>query len=162
MAGAEPQEIEYREIDPEDREEALAFLWSHEYTLRDSFPEGFVAKSPEAMEERLLRLRERLATSPERFHCLGAFAGGALVGSVYLEIWDIEGQDAAHVHGLWVAPEQRRRGIARELKARAEVWGRESGCALMDANVRVDNRSMIALNEDLGYQVVRYNFRKPL
>lgn len=153
---------EYREIDATDDAEVLAFLWAHEYTTRDTEPEHYVEKSPEAMQERVRTLRRRLAERPERFHCLGAFEGPRLVGALYIEIWDIDGRDAAHIHGLWVDARERRRGIARELKRRAEVWGRAAGCALMDANVLVTNLPMRSLNEDLGYQVVRYNYRKEL
>ena len=159
MAASAP---DYRQIDPADDDEVLAFLWAHEYTTRDTAPERYVEKSPEAMQERVATLRRRLAERPGGFHCLGAFDGPDLVGALYIEVWDIDGRDAAHIHGLWVHPEARRRGIARELKLRGEVWGRAAGCALMDANVNVTNRPMQALNEDLGYQVTRYNYRKEL
>jgi aminoglycoside 6'-N-acetyltransferase I len=154
--------VEYREIDPGDDGEVLAFLLAHEWTTRDVLPEHYVEKSPEAMQERVATLRRRLAERGERFHCLGAFRGPALVGALYIEVWDIDGRDAAHIHGLWVDPEARRQGIGRELKERAEAWGRAAGCALMDANVLVQNAPMRALNEDLGYEVVRYNYRKEL
>lgn len=154
--------LEYREIDPEDDAETLAFLWAHEYTVRDCDPERFVEKSPHAMAERVATLRRRLAERPSRYFCLGAFRGPRLVGALYAEVWDIDGRDAAHIHGLWTDPAERRQGVGRELKRRAEVWGRAAGCALMDANVLVSNRPMIALNEELGYQVVRWNFRKEL
>jgi RimJ/RimL family protein N-acetyltransferase len=66
-----------------------------------------------------------------------------------------------HIHGL-IDNSYRGKGIAYRLKEMGETWAKENKCELMDSNVDVTNDGMIALNEKLGYEISRYNFRKKL
>ena len=43
-----------------------------------------------------------------------------------------------------------------------ESWAKSKNCELMDANVDVTNEKMISLNQKLGYEITRYNFRKSI
>lgn len=160
--GTGDHHLAIREIDGTDLEEVQGFLWTHEFAFRDSLPERYTPKTPEAMRLRAERLMAALVEGRPRYYCLAAFLGPRIVASIYIEVWNIDDRDAAHVHGLWVDPGFRRRGLARDLKLRAESWAVAAGCALMDANVLVSNAGMIALNQALGYEIKRYNFRKEL
>ena len=80
----------------------------------------------------------------------------------FLDRYEIDKQPACHVHGLWVHPDYRRNGIAKKLKELGEIWAVKMGCKFMDTNVRIKNQKMISLNENFGYEVARFNYRKKL
>jgi ribosomal protein S18 acetylase RimI-like enzyme len=85
-----------------------------------------------------------------------------MIASIFQDSYEIDQQFACHIHGLWVHPDYRKRGIAKDLKARGEAWAKKMGCKFMDTNVRVGNEPMKSLNESLGYEVARLNYRKNL
>jgi ribosomal-protein-alanine N-acetyltransferase len=60
--------------------------------------------------------------------------------------------DEIHVLNVAVAPEQRRRGIARFLLAETEKRARAADCALLTLEVRRSNTGAIALYQEQGYQ----------
>lgn len=155
-------DIEYREINPHSFEEVKYFFMTHEYSWRDSDPDGFIARTNEKRNEVATEFMEKLKQPAEKYHCLGAFFQSKLIGSHFLDRYKIDGKSACHVHGLWVDQEFRGSGIALRLKEMGEAWARSKGCELMDSNVRVTNEGMIALNNKMGYTVARYNFRKNL
>ena len=70
------------------------------------------------------------------------------------------GLPVAHVQTIWVKPEYRKKGIAKELKARAEVWARESKLDHIDTFVSSKNPNMLSLNESLGYKIYGFKMRK--
>lgn len=74
------------------------------------------------------RWRARLADGP----CFIAYADGRPVGMV--AGWD--GDDAAELTSMWVAPEARRRGIGRALIERVVEWsaGRRLSLRVIDGN----------------------------
>jgi GNAT superfamily N-acetyltransferase len=67
-----------------------------------------------------------------------------------------------NVATLWVDPACRGQGIAGELKARAEAWGREHRLVFLQTNVHRNNQRMLAINESLGFEVSYLNLRKRL
>ena len=80
--------------------------------------------------------------------CLGAFEGDRLSGYLIISRY----VDAWHVMNIAVAPEYRRRGIARRLMERLfEITSRDSrrGYTL---EVRVSNEAAIKLYEGLGFR----------
>lgn len=151
----------YREIDPHNFREVSDFILRHEYSYRDSSPR-YVPDSGEKREELSKKLQANLLGPDNKLHCLAAFDGSEMVGAHYLHRMTIDYEPACHIHGLWVHAAYQKQGVARRLKQMGEDWARAQGCTLMDANVRVTNRRMIALNESLGYEVARLNFRKSL
>lgn len=154
--------IVYRPINLDNFEEVRYFFITHEYSWRDSDPATFVARSEEKRDEVAKNYIEKLKDGSEKFYCLGAFIGDELIGSHFLDRYMIDGQKACHIHGLWIDSAYRNKGIAMTLKKKGEEWAKSKGCVLMDANVKVSNKNMISLNEKLGYEVARYNFRKRL
>jgi GNAT superfamily N-acetyltransferase len=152
---------QYREIDAHNEREVYDFVLCHEYAFRDS-SSLYVPDSEEQRREKATIMAERLLSGDEVYHCLAAFDGAKMVGAHFLHRMSIDKLPACHVHGLWVHAEHRKTGIARRLKELGEAWARSKGCILMDSNVRVTNLGMIALNESMGYEVARFNFRKRL
>jgi ribosomal protein S18 acetylase RimI-like enzyme len=155
-------EIEYRHINKQSFEEVKYFLLTHEYSWRDSDPKNYKPKDEEKRVKSTKKFMEDLEKPGERYGALGAFVGTELVGSHFLDRYNIDGKPACHIHGLWIDSEYRGKGIAHALKELGEKWAKSLGCVFMDSNVRVDNKGMIALNEKMGYTVARYNFRKNL
>jgi ribosomal protein S18 acetylase RimI-like enzyme len=155
-------EIEYRIVNPTSFEEMRMFLITHEYSWRDSDPEGFVPKSEEKRDKSALKFMEDLKDPEEKYYALAAFCNNQMIGSLFLDRYKIDGKDACHIHGLWIDSNFRGKGIAYKLKEMGEDWARSKKCVFMDSNVRVTNEAMITLNKKMGYSVIRYNFRKDL
>lgn len=59
------------------------------------------------------------------------------------------------VHNLWVEPDHRRRGIATSLKRHLESTSQDRGISLIYTHTEEARPHVVALNEGLGYQVVR-------
>ena len=80
--------------------------------------------------------------------CLGAFEGDELVGYVinsrYVDAW--------HVMNVAVAPEERRRGLARALLAELFALTAGDGRRGYTLEVRVSNVGAIHLYEQLGFE----------
>jgi [ribosomal protein S18]-alanine N-acetyltransferase len=70
----------------------------------------------------------------------------------FIVYWTVH--DEIHVLNVAVAPEHRRRGIARALMLEAEARGRRRGIRLVTLEVRRSNDAAIALYRQLGYRVV--------
>ena len=77
---------------------------------------------------------------------------GAMVGFC---IAHVERDGLAYVVTLDVAPEARRRGVARALMCRVEEIVREAGCSVMGLHVFVGNAEAIRVYEALGYEALR-------
>ncbi len=76
--------------------------------------------------------------------------GGPVLGFVIC--WLVH--DELHVLNVAVAPEARRRGVARQLLDRVEAAAREQGGRAALLEVRVSNAPAIALYRSLGYRDV--------
>ncbi|MFC6841324.1 GNAT family N-acetyltransferase [Xanthomonas theicola] len=153
--------IVYRVIDPGNYQEAYTFNLFREYAWRDS-SNAYVADSEDERKKKTDALIASLSRVDHRYHCLAAFDDEAMVGAISLERMTIDKRPACHIQCLWVHPDHRGRGMAQKLKELGEEWARAMGSQFMDSNVRIDNSNMIKLNEQLGYAVVRLNFRKEL
>jgi aminoglycoside 6'-N-acetyltransferase I len=93
---------------------------------------------------------------------------GLLVGLAELSIRAYaEGCDTdrvAFLEGWYVAPEFRRRGIARALVAAAEEWATSRGCTEFASDTQVDNEISAAAHLECGFAEVGVMrcFRKDL
>jgi aminoglycoside 6'-N-acetyltransferase I len=70
----------------------------------------------------------------------------------------------AFVEGIYVTPNQRRRGVARALIAAVEDWARQQGLSELASDALLDNAQSHAMHEALGFgetERVVY-FRKPI
>lgn len=62
-----------------------------------------------------------------------------------------ETSPVAFVEGIYVAPTQRRRGVARALIAAVEVWARRQGISELASDALLDNAQSHAMHEALGF-----------
>ena len=69
---------------------------------------------------------------------------------------------AGNIATLWVDPDYRKKGIASQLKARAEVWGRKNKLAFLQTNVHTNNKKMLAINQAAGFETAYIHLRKRL
>jgi len=85
---------------------------------------------------------------------------------VALRTWREEcpGSPVGYVEALYVAPEQRGRGVGDALLAAAEAWASSRGCSTITADARLDNDAGRALHRSRGYEEVsqRVRLRKRL
>lgn len=63
---------------------------------------------------------------------------------------------------LWVHPDFRNKGIARQLKLRAESWGKSLGLDHLYTWVQAGNHKMLTLNQTMGYETVNFKMVKKL
>lgn len=123
------------------------------YTLTEGFREDVLAYR-----------RERFADADTTTRV--AVDDGELVGYVageYREAPPVHRHgDVLHVDEVYVRPADRREGLGTALLERAMAWGTERGCSHVTLNVNRPNESAQALYRDLGFEVKRYNFRKPI
>ena len=59
--------------------------------------------------------------------------------------------DYTHIKSLWVDPGQRGKGYASQLKNEVKRISEEQGMSYITGTVHPANRSMVALNQKLGY-----------
>jgi len=62
------------------------------------------------------------------------------------------GSPVAFLEGIYVAPPQRRRGVARELVAAVVSWGRSHGCSELASDALLENEASHAMHRALGFE----------
>lgn len=150
-----------REIDANNFNEVYTFNLLHEYSFRDSSDE-YLPDSEEQRIKHSTKIIDGILKGDRKYHCLAAFDQENMIAIHFLDRYEIDKQPACHIHGLWVHNNYRNQGLGKELKFLGEAWARKMGCNFMDSNVRAKNEKMISLNESLGFEVARLNFRKKL
>ena len=55
------------------------------------------------------------------------------------------------LEGIYVVPEARRQGVARQLVAAVADWVREKGCSELASDARIDNAASHRMHEALGF-----------
>lgn len=102
-------------------------------------------------------IAEEIGDIPAYYLKDGAFwvarSQGVLVGMVGLE--PVAGADAMEVRRMYVAPEMRRRGLARRLLAIAEEEARHRGVAEIELSTSELQEAALAFYHAAGYDVVR-------
>jgi aminoglycoside 6'-N-acetyltransferase I len=58
----------------------------------------------------------------------------------------------AFLEGIYVVPQERRRGVARSLIAAAEDWARVRGCVEFASDASLQNRLSQAMHQALGFE----------
>jgi aminoglycoside 6'-N-acetyltransferase I len=121
-----------------------------------------------APEEHEVEMETLLADADRAAVFVSPAAGGGLAGfvEVALRPW-AEGCDSSpvgYVEGVYVAPEERGRGVGEALLRAAEAWARDRGCREIASDARADNAPSLSLHRRLGYveSETLVHLRKPL
>jgi ribosomal protein S18 acetylase RimI-like enzyme len=128
--------------------------------LRDS-PDAYgslldveVGLSDDEWAARLARGVDSTSELPMIAECDGAPCGLAWVRL------DDDAPHTAHLYQMWVADDQRRRGVGRALVDAAAAWARVMGAQQLELDVTSNNEAAIRLYEGAGF--VTYGERRPL
>lgn len=97
---------------------------------------------------------------------IGAFEGETLLGMAGATCWNksgmIEGIKTVCLDNIYVLPEGRRRGIAKELFLAVENWARAQGAVRLDLHVWDFNKNALALYEAMGMDYQYHVMEKKL
>lgn len=155
--------MQIRPLGEDEAARLVEELWvPYSETLAEMDPYGGLVDDPhaDATEHRRERVRE------DGTFDYVAVDSGVFVGYVAGDFREappvVRHGDTAHVNELYVRPERRREGVADALLAQAEAWATERDCVYVSLNVHRENEAAEALYCDRGYEVARYEMRKPL
>jgi ribosomal-protein-alanine N-acetyltransferase len=84
---------------------------------------------------------------------------GEIVGFVIIHVEQVASESRAYVVTLDVAPEYRRKGLARRLMEEAQERVKAAGARWMQLHVFTGNRDAIRFYERLGYERIRVRRR---
>jgi aminoglycoside 6'-N-acetyltransferase I len=116
-----------------------------------------------ALEQHELEMGTVLADADRAAAFVSPTSDGRLAGfvEVALRPWREEcaGSPVGYVEALYVAPEERGRGVGNELLAAAEAWASSRGCRTITADARLDNDRGRALHARRGYEEVSQRVR---
>lgn len=75
-----------------------------------------------------------------------------------------ESSPVAFLEGLYVVPDQRRKGVAAALVTAVSEWGRSAGCSELASDALLDNEISHAVHRSLGFSETKrvVYFRKEL
>lgn len=97
---------------------------------------------------------------------LGAFEGEELLGTVRATLWNksgmVEGIKTVCLDNIYVLPECRRAGIAKELFRAVEDWAKEQGAVRLDLHVWDFNQDALALYRAMGMDYQYHVMEKKL
>lgn len=107
---------------------------------------------------------ERMITSQENSVFVAEGPAHAFVGYAILGPFSslLSPRPYGFVYDLWVAPEARRRGVARRLLAHAEGWCRARGYAKLRLEVSARNAAARSLYASAGFAEERLSLGRPL
>lgn len=110
-----------------------------------------------------------MAANPQRFAAFVAYAQAEPLGLAEAAIRAdyVNGAQSSPVgflEGLYVAPQARRRGVARALVAEVSRWARAAGCGELASDAALANVASHAVHRALGFEETErvVFFRKPL
>lgn len=63
---------------------------------------------------------------------------------------------------LYVYPDYRRQGLAKQLKMAIEQWAKDIGAVSIQSTIHIKNEAMLNLNRQLGYDDTHIRMRKDL
>jgi GNAT superfamily N-acetyltransferase len=153
-----PPEIKYRPVDIKNELE-MRKIAEIDMTIPALYDPSFPV-SEKTIGERLDQLRK---CKEDDFFLVAENSDKEIIGYHFLnKTTHPGGLPVAHVQTIWVKPEYRKKGVARELKTRSEVWAREAKLDHIDTFVNSKNMGMLSLNESLGYEIYGFKLRKKI
>ncbi len=142
--------IEIRKLEKIDSEE----FWHLRLRGLKENPEAFGASYEEALKMTVEEKNKRMQNAPEAF-VLGGFADQKLVGVVGFQRGPgIKTRHKAYIWGMYVAPEGRGQGVAKQLMLKMIELGKQMS-ALEQLTLSVVNTNLVAagLYRLLGFKV---------
>jgi aminoglycoside 6'-N-acetyltransferase I len=119
----------------------------------EAWAELCAALWPETAKEELLRERA-LGNLPHEY--LYLVDGGAIAFmSLSLRRDYVEGTESspvAYLEGIYVKPEHRGKGIARELVEFAKEWALKNGCSELASDCELENKESELFHKKVGFQ----------
>jgi ribosomal protein S18 acetylase RimI-like enzyme len=123
----------------------------------EAYQESFPGVSiPSAVRMGLAASVEDMGRADSSHIAMTALLGQAPVGFVVVGMGTFLVVPMARIEALYVAPEFRRRGFARDLLAQAAAWCRYNGGRFIRLDVTASNEAALTLYESQGYVVTRY------
>ena len=111
----------------------------------------------EPLARRRAEAEVNLARTDGALGTLVAIDGGEAIGFAEVSLRrdyvnGCETSPVAFLEGIYVRPGQRRQGVARELVAAAEQWGRERGCGEFASDALLDNHASHRFHAAAGFE----------
>jgi len=128
--------------------EAL-FIRVNRLLAPDGLEERFEAYITASIADEIGRIEDYYADRGGRFWV--ATDGGRILGMFGLER---HGDDGMELRRMYVAPEARRRGLARRMLALAEDYCREAGIGAMHLSTAEIQKAAIGLYQACGYELI--------
>ena len=105
----------------------------------------------EELTEEFSRLLESKECAVFLLHLGGKPAGFAQCQLRHDYVEGTETSPVGYLEGIYVLPEHRAQGRARELLARCEQWAREQGCTEFASDCELDNDGSLAFHLKMGF-----------
>jgi aminoglycoside 6'-N-acetyltransferase I len=112
---------------------------------------------------------EHILVTPDKFVAFVAYDGAAGVGfaEAALRFDYVNGCETSPIvflEGIYVRPDRRRMGVARQLCASVERWGIRKGCTELASDALLENDVSHRMHAALGFEETErvVFFRKPL
>lgn len=153
------RDIEFRTLDYSNDAEMRTYLRLF-WDIPLQHNEYFTRRSDEFLTDYMETAR-RTETPENTFSGIALF-GIEIVGLHIVRRFEEWEQIGAHIVALWVHPDYRGIGIARKFKTDGENWARSVGATFMNSNIHPGNRRMLAIAEQAGFSLFRFNMRKRL
>lgn len=153
------RDIEFRTLDYSNDAEMRTYLRLF-WDIPLQHNEYFTRRSDEFLTDYMETARR--TETPENTFSGIALLGIEIVGLHIVRRFEEWEQIGAHIVALWVHPDYRGIGIARKFKTDGENWARSVGATFMNSNIHPGNRRMLAIAEQAGFSLFRFNMRKRL
>jgi ribosomal protein S18 acetylase RimI-like enzyme len=150
--------VHYRQANLEDTNE-LNFLAEIDITIPPLYDPDFLVNEKTLLQHISL-LKEKFKR--DDFFEVATTPNGQIIGFHFVRKSAHFDGFAGSVFSLWVDPEFRKQGIGTKLKTHAESWAREHKLDHLYTFVHVDNKAMLALNHEMGFEHTHVKLKKKL
>lgn len=150
-------EFEYRRMNTADPVEILSI--AERDILIPTLFDPDLQPTPTMLSDRVESLGKMRS---EDFAYVAVDSSGHVVGFHLIRKDTFFGRPVGNVSTLWVDPDHRRKGVAKNLKLRAERWGREQGLYCLYTHTFARNEPTVDLNKKLGFEIISYRLQKKL
>ena len=107
---------------------------------------------PHHMAEEMAEEASEILTDSNAAIFLAGDAGFAQCGLRHDYVEGTESSPVGYLEGIYVRPEYRSQGLARELLAACENWAKEKGCREFASDCELDNTQSLEFHLKTGFQ----------